>query len=370
MKIKLLLIIGLNLILLAFTFRIIYPLHFSPQPLFFSDLLGKPLFLPLWLISLSGVGNIILLFLISPKLFLKKYSLILPLVYSLSFWPSYLIVGGSNYPFLLCFLLMLFYGYLTSKKVLVILGALIVSYCSLLLFTTIAILLIGCRLLFPDDFKKLPIAGLALFLPLCLLILINFSSFQNIFGRDVKFFSDPGLLNNTNVFQGEGRGVGLSFLTKVSENKYLNLGKEVVNKSIKNVLPSTYFTPQEKLLNFSFTPPIFLGFLIPAFWGLYLTLKSEKLRKYLFLSLVLLMPSFLSKNSLEIGRLLIFSPVILLLISDGLINLYEQKRKIILGIIIFLVLAQLLGTLFDLGGREYSRFERYFIFTNFEVGKQ
>lgn len=207
-------------------------------------------------------------------------------------------------------------------------------------------------------------------IPLLLLILINSNASRNIFERDVKLFSDPGLINNTNVFQGEGRDAGLSLLTKVSENKYLNLGKESINKSIKNVLPSTYFTSQEKLLNFSFTPPIFLGFLIPAFLGLYLVLKDKKLRKYLFLSLVLLIPSFLSKNSVDLNRLLIFFPVLLLLISYGLINLYEQKRKILLGIIIFLVLAQFLGTLFDIGQREYPRFERYFIFTNFELEKQ
>ncbi len=188
MKVKLLLIIGLNLILLSFVFRIIYPLHFSPQPLFISDLIGKFLFLPLWLIFLSGIGNIFLLFLISQKLFLKKYSLILPLVYNLSFWPLYLIAGGSNYPFFLFFLLMIFFGYLTSKKVLIILGTLVVSYCSLLMFITVAVLLVGFRLLFPDDSKKLPVTGFVLFLPLLLLIFINLSASKNILHRDIKFF--------------------------------------------------------------------------------------------------------------------------------------------------------------------------------------
>lgn len=375
MKIKLLLIIALDLILLSFVFRTIYPLHFSPQPLFFSDLIGKPLFLPLWLIFISGIGNIVLLFLISQKLFLKKYVLILPLIYSLSFWPNYLIAGGSNYPFLFFFLLLFGLGHLFSKEkptkglFLMFLGFFVLSYSSFLMLITLLLAITGLIIL---EKKFLPQIKffLILLIPLLLLIIINLSASQNISQRDIKFFSDPGWMNNTNVFQGEGRNAGLSLLTRISENKYLSLGKEITNKSVKNVLPSTFFTPQEKLLNFSFTPPIFLGFLIPAFLGLYYVLKSEKLRKYLFLSLVLLIPSFLSKNSLDLNRLLIFFPVILLLICYGLINLYEQKRKIILGIIIFLVLTQLLGTLFDLGSREYPRFERYFIFTNYELGQQ
>ncbi|MDO8569956.1 MAG: hypothetical protein Q7R97_00020 [Candidatus Daviesbacteria bacterium] len=377
MKIKLLLVISLNLILLSFVFRTIYPLHFSPQPLFFSDLIGKPLFLPLWLIFLSGVGNIILLFLISQKLFLKKYVLILPLIYNLSFWPDYLIAGGSNYPFLLFFLLLFGLGYLffteQAKKglILMLVGFFVLIYSSFLMLITLLLLIAGLNfspaVAGSKNISKSFVFLLFLLMPLLLLILINLSAFQNIFQRDIKFFSDPGLINNTNVFQGEGRDAGLFGLVKISENKYLNLSKEAVNKSIKNILPSTYFTPQEKLLNFSFTPPIMVGFLIPAFLGLYLVLKNGKQRKYLLLSLILLMPSFLSKNSLDLNRLLIFFPVILLLISLGLINLYENKRKILLGIIIFLVLFQLVGTLFDLGSREYPRFERYFIFTNFEI---
>ena len=137
-------------------------------------------------------------------------------------------------------------------------------------------------------------------------------------------------------------------------------------------MPATFFTSQEKLLNFSFSPPIYFGFLIPFLYGLYRILKLPVTRKYLLISAILIIPSFLARSLVDLNRLVIFSPVIIFVTSYGLILFSRHQKKLFrfaTYITLFLVLIQFLVTQFDISFREVSRYQRVFG-QNTEVGKQ
>src|SRR5581483_4919479 len=126
----------------------------------------------------------------------------------------------------------------------------------------------------------------------------------------------------------------------------------------------TYFTPQEKLLNFSFSPPIYFGLMIPFLFGLYKLIKNVKSYQIILLtSLTLIIPSLLAKDLVNLDRLILIMPSIIFLISYGLVSIFQQKSlksKIALWIVIILVVVQVLVSLTDISTREYLRFQRYF----------
>ncbi|TSC88570.1 MAG: Uncharacterized protein G01um10147_66 [Microgenomates group bacterium Gr01-1014_7] len=359
----------------------LYPIHFDPKKLFFSDLIGKSLYVPQWLFYILEAGNLILLWIISKKIF-NKYSLITPFVYSVSPWSSYLVIAGSFYIYLLFFILVGFYGLLLLKYK-NFLGALLISvailgvgYSSLTLLLLIpAVLLITVfKIISFKDLKIFFVIITFLLFPLFFLIQTHSVAFRNILDNETKIFSDPGLLNMVNNYQGAAQQEGLGKLAKISENKYLFTVENILLKYTKQLVPSNYFTPQEKLLNFSFTPPILFGFLIPFVYGLYHLIKLPQ-RKVLFLSSLLVIPSVLSRNMVDLNRLIIFAPVVIIVISYGLIELIKNKKKkihnIFLILTLILIILQSLVVISDIQLREKARFTKYYEFEqNYEVGKQ
>jgi len=218
--------------------------------------------------------------------------------------------------------------------------------------------------------KKRTILIILIFsLPLLFFSLKNSNAFANIYHNQVGIFSDPGLINSVNIFQGQSQKANLGILGKISENKYIYSAKFTILKFTKNIIPMTYFTSQEKLVNFSFSPPVYVGFLIPFLVGLYYLLLGKS--KYLGLSLLLIIPSLLSAKIADLNRLLVFYPVILYITSFGIIKLLEKGKvfKMLLIMSIILVSIQLMTTILDINSREYLRYERI-LDDNLEVGKQ
>lgn len=368
-------------ILAIFIQNVLYPIHFAQENFLFADLMGNRLFLPSAALFLLEAVNLILIWLISKQLF-NKFSLLPVLIYGLIPWGSYLLAAGSFYIYLLFLLLDITYGLLliNSKRLLapfLVIGGIVLGiYSSLLLLLILPIILtlaVILKVIPFNNIKKVFLVSVIFAVPLLILIYNNQPALKNILNNEVKIFSDPGLLNMVNSYQGEASQANLGKFAKISENRYVFFTEYIFLKYLKQLVPSTYFTQQEKLLNFSFSPPIYFGFLIPFAFGLYRILKSSSLRKALFLSTLLVIPSVLAKSMVDLNRLFIFMPVIILVSTFGLILLFEQKKKkkiaIFLAITIFLIILQALVTISDIQLREKDRYIKYFG-QNYEIGKQ
>lgn len=372
-------IFGISSIFSAFLIRAIYPIQVQEQKPIFFDLIELNTIefnanLPFWLSYFIGSVNILLIWIIAKRFFLGRLALIPVLIYCFSPWSFYLMVTNSFYIYLLCCTLITFLGILLIKSerfrlgaTIFVLGSVLSLYSSFLSFLIYPLVITGLSLTKFVTFKKIKFA-LFIILLFCLPLFIasfkNQVGIRNIYNNQVTLFLDPGLINNVNLFQGESSQAGYIFLAKLAENKYIYLSKYLSFKAIKHITPSTFFTSQEGLLKFSFSPPIYFGFLIPFLYGLYLILKSPIFRTYLSVSLILLIPSFVSKLLINLNRLVLFEPVIIFIISLGLIKIAERKKerifKFVLVLTIILVLIQFLVTIFDINFREYARYERHF----------
>lgn len=361
--------------------QVLYPIRFAFHNFFFLELIGMTGYISDELLFLLGIGSLALLWLISRQVFKNYYSLIPPIIYAISPWSSYLVVGGSFYIYLLFLLLLIFYGLLLIKSGKILWGSVLIvgaatismysSFILLLLLPIFFVSLIFCKLISFNSFRLSFIISILLALPLFSLIYNNQSGFKNISNNEIKILSDPGLLNSVNSYQGAAKEVGFSKLSRISENKYVFTTEYIFLKYVKQLVLATYFTQQEKLLNFSFSSPIYLGFLIPFLYGLYKILKSSIFRKNLFLSTLLVIPSIFSKQMVDLNRLILFAPVIILVISYGLMKLDEQRKKasFFLLLTLILVIFQFLLTLSDIQLRERDRYMKYFG-QNYEIGKQ
>jgi len=375
-------VVIIHQLLTNFIYSNLYPIHFADKNFFVLELIDKTLNMQNILIFFFDMGILILLWLIGKKVFSSRFSVLPPIIYTISLWSSYLVSAGSFYIYLSFLILLIFYGLLLIKSnqrfwgtALVIGATSIATYSSLFLMLLLPVMLILIVVfkITPVNELRLSIpAVIILILPLVFLIYNNQSGFKNILSNEVQIFADPGLMNTVNSYQGAAKQKGLGLLARISENKYLFSVEYVILKFTKQITPPTYFTPQEKLLNFSFTPPIFLGLLVPFLFSLYQILKSSFLRRNLFLSSLLVIPSVFSKQMVDLNRLIIFMPVVTLIISYGFIKLYEQgkdKEKAFLILTLFLVTFQLLVTLSDINLRERSRFIKYHS-QDYEIGNQ
>lgn len=365
-----LLILIIHQILVLWVVTIFPVVHFTKQNLFFIELIGNGAFYSAKIIFVIELGNLILLWLIGKKIFKGRYSLLLPLLWTVCPWAIYETVAKSFYIYIVFLLLvgiLSFLNYQSKKTKLnlaILAGSLILGiYSSFFVF-----------LLSPFFFLLLKKRVLLLLLiPLIFLILNNSTGFKNIAKNEITIFADPGFVNMINRDQGQANKVGLGKLARVTENKYIFGLEKLGLKFTQQLLPETYFSFQNKLLNFSFSPPIYLGFLIPFIYGLIAILKNPFLKKWLMISNILVIPSVLSGQAADLNRLLIFAPVIILIISYGLMILIEKfhhrtDRKILL-LAIFLITFQFLVTVTDIHLKERNRFEKY-QGIHFDLGKQ
>lgn len=272
-------------------------------------------FSPNYLIYFLGLINIALTFFLTKKVFDKKIAYFSALLYAISPWIMYLELAGSEYIFIMFCLLVLFLGlfYLRSR------------YIQKFVFVLIVIVLIK--------------------------------------GTSVSLISDVGLINAVNEFRGETSGTNFKLIGKVVENRYIYLSEHTVFNILKHISPVTYFTQEFRLLNFSFSPPIFVGFLIPFIFGL--SLWVELFKKYklkLLILLGLLIPSVLSRFSPDLTKLVIFSPVIFVTIAYGFTKILLPSRnklmRFLLIVTILLVSVQMITTLLDIYTRENLRYQK------------
>lgn len=374
-------ILLIHQILIFFVNNSLNPIHFASKNFLLLELIDKQFYLNFELLFILDGINLTLLWLIGRQIFKSKFSVIPPIIYAIVPWSSYLVVANSFYIYLTFTLMITVYGLLILGSwrklgsVLLIIGVLLSIYSSLLLLIMMLfiLLLVAFRLITIKNMKALFVIIFFLATPLFFLMFTNQSAVENIFSNEIGILSDPGLINSVNSYQGAARSVGFGDLARVSENKYIFIAEYILQKYIKSFIPTTYFTSSEKLLSFSFSPPIYLGFLIPFMCGLYLVLQSSIfLRRCFLLTTILVIPSMLSKSIVDLNRMIIFSPVVIFVITYGITSLAKQRKKIsnfFLIMTLFLVILQLLVTLSDIRLKEKERFQRYFK-QDYQIGKQ
>lgn len=380
--ILLLLIFGLFLIFLSSIFRIFFPYHLAAQNLFILGLLGIDFEFPAWAYYIFSVGTFLLFSLISFRFFPKKsfYPII---IFILSPWVYYLTVAQSFYIYLLFLLLAAIYGVVLLKNGLKKSGALIFSasttlliYSSLSLAIVFPLIVLNLYILKNFNlkfFRNLIILILALYIPLVVLITQKPHATDNIFQNEITIYSNPGLMGESNRLQGDSKKRGFILAAKISENKYFYMGKYTVMKFLKNIMPQAYFTQNEKLLGFSFTPPILLGFIAPFLYGAYLMFRNQKFRIYMAMLPILALPSLFSQKIIDLNRLVLIAPVAFWIISFGFIEMAKRKEKIfkfLFAIALVLIFVQSIFIIFDGVFREYARLHKYFENILFIIDKQ
>lgn len=341
---------------------------FITEPLFFTDLLGKGMVLPWRIIFFMDLCNIFLMYLVGKKILNTQFGLIASLLYGILPWTAYVQLFGSLNIFLLSLFLIFFYGILVLKEskkrgfILITISSVVLLFSALSNWFIIPVLTFGVYKANLIAKRYLKIYAAIVFIVFVSVLILSFNNpigIKNIYLNQIGIFQETGIYNSINTLQGESQKADLALLSKLSENKYSYLFKYLVLKSSKNLIPSTYFTPQEKLFNFSFSPPIYVGLLIPFLYGLYLVARTKKL--VLIISLALIIPSILSRQVVNLSSLAIFAPVIILLISFGLIKFYEKRSKHFFGFLLYLsillVLFQFVVTVSDIGFREPLRYK-------------
>lgn len=356
---------------ILFKFFIIFFLPIADllkENLLFSELINRPYSLPSAIISIIGLLNIILINVIFSKNFGSKVGIFGSLLYAFSPWTIYLELASSMYIFILFLLLILLL--VTATDLLgaklrvssLVLTSIILLYSSIFSWIIIPVLMFSLYKL-----KILEIALVKRYLlilsilctPLIFILLKNPIGIKNIFTNNVSVFSNIGLLNTINRFQGETRESSLQPIARIIENKYAYFSKHLLFQLLKQFTPAAYFTNQEKLLNFSLTPPIFIGFLVPFLFGIQ-AIARYLYNKWIIAAIgILFVPSILSGITPDLNRLIIVSPLIFLVISFGVCNMNSSKKKVaLLTIAVLLVTVQLLVTVSDVVLREQIRYER------------
>jgi len=347
--------------------------HYIAYNLLFADLLHKFVYIQDAPYIIFIILIPFLIWQIGKHFFEGKKALIAPVIFILSPWFWYEAFAQSFYIFLFFLTLSIVYGLLTIHSGRKIPGIVIVSTASLAAMYTSSLFLILVPFLFlilvvtkitPIKTLKYSLIIIAiLILPLVFFIRTNKTALKSSINQEIPVFSDPGLLNTVNRYQGAAMEDGFRKLARISENKYIFFSEYFANKYLNQLMPLTIFTPQYKLLSFSFSPPIFLGFLIPFAYGFYKLMHEKKIRNIIIISTILLVPSILSNQAVSLNRLILFSPVVIYIISQGLILLYGQRKerlaKIFFLLTVALVLFQIIVTAIDIKTREGRRFVAY-----------
>lgn len=352
----------------------LFPIHYLNQNLLFLDLIHKNLFFSYPILFVVDALNIIIFWFLGRKFFKHPYSFLPALIYSVSPWGSYLAASGSNYIFYLFLVLINIYGLtlIKSNKIkiggfLVVISFVFAIYCStflLMIFPLVYLCLIITNFISVKELRVYLFVVVLFVIPLVCLIFKNKLAVGNIIANEVGIFSDPGLINTVNSFRGEAMDEHLGLLAKLSENKYIFSVEYVFVKFVRHLVPSTFFTSEEKLLGFSFSPPLYLGFLIPFVFGVCEQLKKKTNRTLLLISCLLIVPSLMVKAPVDLARLLIFVPVVIFFISLGFVRLFEKFKtrsfRYLLAVTFVFLVCQLVLTITDIRVRERVRFERYF----------
>lgn len=315
--------------------------------------------------------NLVLIGFVSIKLFNIRLGLVSMLDYMLSPWSYYLAHSNSLYVIFVFHLMSVFvltFAWLNNKFINIISYAFLLAspfYISLTYvyyFPFILLLIVRRKILDSKHIKQL-LAYLSLFLvPLIILTINNTVALKVGLSKQISFVENFSDIDPINVYQGISRNNNLGLLGRVIENKYSYFGRQLLSNFMKCVSPATYFTSQEKLLGFSFNPPVLFGFIIPLFFGFSAIYKKYfNYRFAIFYLTLLILPSILSYHSPEIAKLFLIFPLIILTVTFGferMILIKNIKTRLLLAISVILVGLQFFLFLSDIYLREFVRLKQ------------
>lgn len=367
-------IIGLGVLCRAYILNAIFPVTiFKQEHLLFFDLISYHFLIPFWTILLFGLINTFLIFLIGDKLFHYKIAILSALFYTISPWTIYLEVAGSVYIVFLTILLLTILGIVKMKQeesskigmTIFLIGTNLLLLSSVVFWFIVPIITAGIIVWLPlkiNPIKTTTSVLVIMFVFLLLLVIKNVQGFSNILSNEIAIFSEVGLLNGVNQFQGDLAREGAYSFGRIIENRYTYFAQYLFFIFLRHFALVTYFTSEYKLLNFSFSPPILSGLIIPFIFGLKGWISIFKRIKYLaFFPLLLITPSVLSYKSPDFAKLIIVSPVIFYTIGFGLVNyllLTKSKTAGFLKIIcLLLIVIQGLVIISDIKYREPARID-------------
>ncbi len=360
--------------------RVFYPLQYDDTTFFISDLFNMPIYIPQFLIQLSSFANVILFFLLG-NTFFKGWARFVPsIIYSSSFWTGYLAAGNSVWLYLLFLFLVLFYSLSVSAtnlkraNLLFIGSSAAIVLSSLLASTTLLAFMALLFILRPVYLIRLRLSLVVLAIVFALVLVLSFRNYPsliNLFNNSFTITSDIGIINYVNDLRGQPDTQIDRLINRITENRYVYISSFLIYKFIGNLVPAVYFTAQEKLLNFSFSPPLMVGFLIPFFYGLYKLIITNKL-KFLIAAVSLVLPSFLGLAWVDLNRLFLIFPGIIYLITIGFTGLTEKgkRAKIILYFALLLIALQYLVVISDINIRDIHRAADLFSKVSFSLGRQ
>lgn len=367
-------VLGLFVILRAYIFSVLYYFDSTQEPLFFSEYILGHIFLGYWELIGLGLINVSIIYIIGFRAYNFQFGFFLALLYAISPWTAYVdILGGNNTYFLswaLAFVLsiILFKQNYEHRMLLLFFSLIGLTTASIFGLLILVILLFCFYLIKYLNQKQLikiySVVVISIFIVGCMLV-NNLGTTKNLIKTKTEFFQDLGILNTVNQLRGETSSTGFSMLGKFVENKYLYFGEKLLLDFSMIFSPSLFFTPQFKLLDFSFSPPIYIGFVIPCIIGIILLSKQQR---YLYSSIILIiglsLPSVLGKNSPDLGKLILVAPIIYTYISLGLIkllnNIKQPNHYRLSLIMIFLLVIQILVVIADISLRERVRFELFY----------
>ncbi|MFA5932957.1 MAG: hypothetical protein WCV81_01675 [Microgenomates group bacterium] len=363
-------ILSLFVILRGHIIYYLYYFNFNQEPLFFSEYFPRHVFLS-WLAFGLGFVNIFFLYNIGLRIYNFKFAVFLALLYAISPWSAYVdILGSSNAYFLswsLAFILsvILFIHNHKNSSVYLFFSAIGLLTSSIFgLFVFISLLISVYIIKYVNYSQLITVCKITLFPVLVVLYMLfsNINVTKNLIIDNTIFFQDPGILNIVNQLRGETDSANFSKLGKIIENKYLYTGEKILLNFSMDFSPSLFFSSQFKLFNFSFSPPILLGFILPFVIGIFMLKRHMK---YLVVSigliLALSLPSVLDSRSPNLEKLILVSPIIYMYIALGLITITKNIKIFrptrLLLIVIIMVSIQALFVIADIDLREKARFD-------------
>lgn len=347
-------------------------------PLMFGGSGGDQLVLGLFNITLSSetliyliadVSNIVLLWLISKKILGGKYALVTTFVYAISPLVLYMGIYESVYLIGISGLNLLVLGFIYLKEKnnisypLIIVGSLVMLSVGLSAYITgLAIILLALIYKFPDKIstKKLTKILLVLLFVLLVIFIIDPGEIKNEIVK-ANPFTEIGLVNSVNQFQGEQMEEGVFLYGRLIENRYTYYARHLFFTTLDHLSPVIYFAPQIKMFGYSFAPPILTGLLIPFLFGVYFLTKklNRKSLSIILFILIISIPSILTKQSPDIEKLLLVIPYISIVASYGFKKSLGKNYSWLKILMIFsavLIIGQLLFFLSDVALREHSRY--------------
>lgn len=325
------------------------------QPLILQ-LLSFSLPISVYIQMLLSIGSGLLLYSIG-----KKRSVFTGIVatgiYCFSPWYIYIDISQSIYSLGLFAVLLSIYGYIERKNLqgykYLVAGGVLVSYTFVFGFIYHLILMV---ISFRKERGRL-LSGIIPLVPLIFLSLYNLEGLKNILRIEFSIFNDIGIINAVNTFQGNLYEAGWGGLGKLILNKFSYYFLLLSDSILRIFSPVTYFTAERKMFGFSNLAPLSFILLVPFLFGLKHILLSQTKKSYVWVVgfFALIISVFFSAKSMQLEKLVLISPFIILLISYGLNDL-KKNKTIILVITLLFVLSVLLNV-FDFVSYENMRME-------------